>query len=231
MWDSNGGKNYFFDAGTFTYIPGGSILPGIPVVPTPDRIQPSAPQSLITTGKTDKTVNLEWKASTDNVGVIGYDILRNGTKVATVRGAIKWQDSNLQPATNYSYTVRAFDAAGNMSALSNTVTTMTNSPAPANTVTIYYKRGLSTPHIHYRAVGGKWTIAPGTLMQNAEISGYSKITINIGTATRLEACFNNGKGVWDSNGGRNYLFDAGVNTFIPAADGRSAGTITKAMPK
>ncbi len=93
-----------------------------------------------------------------------------------------------------------------------------------NTVTIYYKRGYSTPYIHYRPVGGTWTTTPGRAMQNSEVAGYSKITINIGPATQLEACFNNGSGTWDSNGGRNYFFNVGTSTY-------NAGTITSGVPK
>lgn len=50
-------------------------------------------------------------------------------------------------------------------------------------------------------------------MPNAEISGYFKITIPLGYMDELIACFNDGKGIWDSNGGANYRFKEGVWTF------------------
>src|SRR5581483_289691 len=51
-------------------------------------------------------INLSWTASTDNVGVVGYRINRNGTQVAT-SGTATFSDTSLVPATAYSYTVSA----------------------------------------------------------------------------------------------------------------------------
>src|SRR5690606_11485081 len=65
-------------------------------------------------------------------------------------------------------------------------------PLPGNQVTVYYKHGWTTANIHYRPEGGTWTSVPGVAMeQDPANPGYSKITIDIGTAARLEACFNN----------------------------------------
>lgn len=79
---------------------------------------------------------LNWSASTDNVGVTGYNIYRNGVKVGT-SNTTSFVDTGLTPSTSYNYTVKAFDAAGNESGASNqvTVTTLAQSAcgAPANT--------------------------------------------------------------------------------------------------
>lgn len=103
-------------------------------------------------------------------------------------------------------------------------------PGAVNTVTVYYKQGYTTPYIHYRPEGGAWTIAPGTAIAASEVAGYNKITINIGSATRLEACFNNGSGTWDSNGGRNYFFNVGNNIYIPGANGAPGEVRTGQSP-
>ncbi|MGM0368849.1 MAG: carbohydrate binding domain-containing protein [Bacillota bacterium] len=87
---------------------------------------------------------------------------------------------------------------------------------------IYYKRGYDTPYIHY-AVNGTWTDAPGVEMEDSEYEGYSVITIDLEEASELEACFNDGTGNWDSNGGNNYNFSAGVSTF-------EEGNITEGTP-
>ncbi|MEK4513354.1 alpha-amylase [Paenibacillus sp. FSL K6-2524] len=93
-------------------------------------------------------------------------------------------------------------------------------PGPGNKVTVYYKEGWSNVNIHYRAEGGTWTAVPGVTMANDPINpGYKKITIDIGTATRLEACFNNGSNVWDSNSQKNYFFNVGDNIYIPGING------------
>lgn len=82
-----------------------------------------------------------------------------------------------------------------------------------NTVTIYYFTGWQNAHIHYAINGGQWTQAPGVRMtRSAAYPGYSEVTINLNSATGLQAVFNNGSGQWDNNGGRNYQFSQGVYT-------------------
>jgi hypothetical protein len=76
-----------------------------------------------------KTIQLTWAASTDNVGVVGYNILREGRRVARLRdGTTTFLDSQLDPGTTYTYQVRAFDAAENESGLSNATTATTPEP-------------------------------------------------------------------------------------------------------
>ena len=86
-----------------------------------DTTPPSAPTGLHVTGTTSASVSLAWTASTDNVGVTGYQVYRDGTQVATVPGT-SYTDSGLTPSTGHAYTVRARDAAGNQSAASASVT-------------------------------------------------------------------------------------------------------------
>ncbi|MFD2876602.1 carbohydrate binding domain-containing protein [Paenibacillus rhizoplanae] len=80
--------------------------------------------------------------------------------------------------------------------------------------------------MHYRPVGGTWTVSPGVAIPAAEVAGYNKITINIGAATQLEACFNNSSGTWDSNGGSNYLFGTGTWTYTPTGNIQAGGPVT-----
>ncbi|AIW42232.1 family 14 glycosylhydrolase [Paenibacillus polymyxa] len=98
-----------------------------------------------------------------------------------------------------------------------------------NKVTVYYKKGFNSPYIHYRPAGGNWTAVPGVKMQDAEISGYAKITVDIGSASQLEAAFNDGNNSWDSNNTKNYLFSAGTSTYTPGSNG-AAGTIRTGAP-
>lgn len=98
-------------------------------------------------------------------------------------------------------------------------------PKPGNKVTVYYKEGWTNVNIHYRPEGGTWTSVPGVKMENDSLNpGYKKITIDIGTASRLEACFNNGSNVWDSNGQKNYFFNTGDNIYIPGIN-NAAGQV------
>jgi chitin-binding protein len=87
--------------------------------PAVDTVAPSAPTSLHSMGETDTTINLMWNESTDNVGVKQYEVYRNGVKVQTVTGT-SVTDTGLTANTNYTYTVKAVDAAGNVSEVSNT---------------------------------------------------------------------------------------------------------------
>jgi chitodextrinase len=68
---------------------------------------------------------LKWTASTDNQGVARYEILRNGTVLASVTGT-SFADVNLRSKTTYAYQVRAIDQAGQVSALSNLVKAATS---------------------------------------------------------------------------------------------------------
>ena len=84
-------------------------------VPIPDLTAPSTPTSLQGTTISTSQINLSWNASTDNVGVTGYKIYRDGIQITTTANTT-FQDAGLSPSTTYSYTVSAYDAAGNDSA-------------------------------------------------------------------------------------------------------------------
>ncbi|MEZ0090809.1 discoidin domain-containing protein [Streptacidiphilus sp. EB129] len=87
-----------------------------------DTTPPTAPGNLAYTQPQSGQITLTWRASTDNVGVTGYDVYRNGALATTVDGStLTWTDSQPDTAT-VSYYVTAHDAAGNQSPASNTVT-------------------------------------------------------------------------------------------------------------
>ncbi|MEZ4792267.1 MAG: M12 family metallo-peptidase [Gelidibacter sp.] len=90
----------------------------------PDTTAPTTPTSLAASGTTQTTTNLSWSASTDNVGVTGYDVYQGSTVIATVTGTTR-QVTGLTANTVYSFRVRAKDAAGNVSGYSNTVNVTT----------------------------------------------------------------------------------------------------------
>lgn len=92
----------------------------------PDTTAPSAPSSLTAPSKSNVTVNLSWNASTDNVGVVGYDVYRNGTLLGATTGGTTYNVTGLTPSTTYTFTVKARDAAGNVSAASNTLSVTTD---------------------------------------------------------------------------------------------------------
>jgi Fibronectin type III domain/Calcineurin-like phosphoesterase/Carbohydrate binding domain len=81
-----------------------------------DTGPPTVPTNLTAKAVSSTEVDLGWYASTDDVGVTGYTIYRDGTQIGTVGGStLTYDDLTAQPSTPYSYTVDAFDAAGNHS--------------------------------------------------------------------------------------------------------------------
>ena len=82
-----------------------------------DTVAPSTPSNVVATKTTSTSITLNWSPSTDNVGVAGYEIFRNGAAIADVF-LPPFQDGGLSPSATYTYAVRAFDLAGNMSPLS-----------------------------------------------------------------------------------------------------------------
>jgi fibronectin type 3 domain-containing protein len=95
-----------------------------------DTQKPTVPSNLSATATSWSRIDLSWQASSDDVGVTGYRVYRNGAQIASIGAATGYSDTSVTPSTSYSYAVRAFDAAGNLSDPSNTASTTT----PAQTV-------------------------------------------------------------------------------------------------
>src|SRR5436190_221461 len=114
--------------------------------PPPDTTPPTVPTGLTASAVSSSQINLSWTASSDNVGVSGYRVYRNGTQIATT-SATSFANTGLSPSTTYSYTVAAYDAAGNLSAQSSSASATT--PAPPDTtppaVTINQAAGQADP--------------------------------------------------------------------------------------
>jgi predicted metal-dependent phosphoesterase TrpH len=84
-----------------------------------DVQSPSVPSAVSATAPSASRIDVTWSASTDDVGVTGYRIRRDGDLLATVAGSVtSFGDSGLAGASTYAYTVEAVDAAGNASAAS-----------------------------------------------------------------------------------------------------------------
>jgi hypothetical protein len=83
---------------------------------TTDNQPPSMPGSPILMGATTTTAQLSWSAATDNVGIAGYDILRDGRLLSQVPATVlTYMNSGLTAGASYSFSVRAYDANGNYS--------------------------------------------------------------------------------------------------------------------
>jgi parallel beta-helix repeat protein len=123
--------------------------------PAPDTEGPTAPTNLVATAFSSTEVNLSWSGSTDNVRVTGYDIFRDGALLDSVEAETTFSDTTAGPSTSYSYQVRARDAAGNVSALSD--------PAIATTPGFpVFADGFETGDF------SKWTANMGLVTQQQE---------------------------------------------------------------
>ncbi|WP_234859529.1 reprolysin-like metallopeptidase [Aquimarina aquimarini] len=89
-----------------------------------DTQAPTVPSGLTASNITATTASLSWNASTDNVGVTGYNIYQANTVIGTVSNT-SYQVTGLSPNTTYSFSVKAKDAAGNESGASAPVSVTT----------------------------------------------------------------------------------------------------------
>ena len=103
---------------------------------TPDTQAPTAPTNLKATSASATQINLSWTASTDNVAVTAYKVLRcqgagctNISTIATVTG-LTYKSTGLTASTTYRYRLRAADAAGNLSPFTSFVSATTVVAAP-----------------------------------------------------------------------------------------------------
>jgi len=138
-----------------------------------DTQAPSAPANLAAPSTTSSSISLSWTASTDNVGVTGYQILRapgtSGGTFAQVGTSTtnSFTNTGLAASTTFRYQVRAVDAAGNLSAVSNTVTAATQAgggdtqapTAPAN---------LAAPTTTSSSISLSWSAST----DNVGVTGY-----------------------------------------------------------
>jgi len=139
-----------------------SNIVSITTVTAPDTQAPTAPV-LTSNNITETTVDLVWSGSTDNVGVTGYDVYKNNVLLTSITGT-SYQATGLTSGSSYNFTVKAKDAAGNVSANSNTETITTITPdtqAPSAAV-------LSTSNITQSTVDLSWTAST----DNVGVTGY-----------------------------------------------------------
>ena len=138
-----------------------------------DTMPPTAPTALTAVSVSSSQVNLGWNASSDAVGVTGYDIFRNGVFLRTVTGLTS-SDTGLAASTNYSYFVKARDAAGNSSSPSSTVVVTTQS-SPVTTATI---TGTVANSAGGAVASAKIEVGSGKTKKTANVNSNGQYTIS-----------------------------------------------------
>jgi chitodextrinase len=156
--------------------------PPAPPAPTPDTTPPSVPGALAVSNVAQTSMTLQWSASNDNVGVTGYDVYRNSSKVASVTSTSSSQ-SGLACGTTYQYEVVARDAAGNASqparASAATAACATPTPPPpppsppADTTPPSQPTGLTVSGATRTSLSLTWAASS----DNVAVTGY-RILVN-----------------------------------------------------
>ncbi|WP_136607775.1 fibronectin type III domain-containing protein [Paenibacillus dokdonensis] len=136
-----------------------------------DQQAPSAPANLRSTAVTSSTISLAWNASTDNVGVTGYDVYQGSSLVGSVSGnTLAFIHTSLTADTTYSYTVKAKDAAGNVSAASGVLSVKTSaSGGGTDTQAPTMPTNLAVTSVTTSSVSLSWTAST----DNVGVTGYN----------------------------------------------------------
>ena len=195
---------------------------------TGDNVAPSKPTGLSASAVSGIQINLSWTASSDNVGVTAYRIYRDGSAnpVATVNApATSYNDTGLTPATAYTYTVKAVDAAGNASDASDPASATT-----LDTVAPSKPAGLSATAVSGTQINLSWTAST----DNVGVTAYRIFrngSINPVATVNAPATTYNDTGL---NPGTAYTYtvkaaDAAGNASV-ASDPASATTLDTIAP-
>jgi len=162
------GAGYQFINTSGDYLDYGSIAcSGAPE----DTISPTKPTHLTATSDNPQLVSLAWSPSTDNVGVTGYDIYRDGVFLVNIPPMTNYDDTTVQPDTTYSYRVRARDAAGHSSSLSSSISITTPG--------LLFSDGFESGDF------SQWTSMAGLVIQQQDVFAgqYAVRGSSTGTAT------------------------------------------------
>jgi chitodextrinase len=181
-------------------------------------------------------VDLAWGASTDNVGVTGYSITRNGSPLTTVGGTVtSFADTTASPSTAYTYVVRASDAAGNTSGPSNSAQVTT--PAGGGGGATFTFAPSDDSYVDQAAASSNFGTATRVVADNSPVQdGLFKFAVatgacSVSTAT-LSLTVGSGSSDGSAKGGdlraaANNNWSEGAVTWAnaPAASGAILGTL------
>ncbi|PKV52897.1 putative secreted protein (Por secretion system target) [Aquimarina sp. MAR_2010_214] len=163
----------------------------------PDTQAPTVPANLTASNIANTSADLSWDASTDNTGVTGYDIYQDGTSIGSSTSTT-YSVSGLTANTTYSFTVKAKDAAGNVSGSSNAANvkttnvvqyTLTTNTTGQGTVSGggTYNSGTSVTVTATAASGWDFSGWSGALSGNTNPTSISMSSDKTVTATFTEA--------------------------------------------
>ena len=173
-----------FDAATPANASADSIAAGVTTPAAPDLTPPTVPADLLAHASAPTRILVTWTASTDagGAGLDGYELRRDGALVATLgAGAVSYEDLQVQPATTYTYRLRAFDAALPRNVSADSAPASATTPVvPDTTPPTVPQDVVATATSHQRVVV-TWTASTDA---GAGLGGY-EVTRGDGVKTTL----------------------------------------------
>ncbi len=149
-----------------------------------DTTAPSIPSGLTASAASSSQINLSWSAATDTggSGLAGYKVYRNGTQIGTTTTP-SYSNTGLAASTTYSYTVAAYDAAGNNSAQSGQAFATTTAAPDTSAPSI--PAGLTASAASSSQINLSWSAATDT--GGSGLAGYKvyRNGVQIGTTTTI----------------------------------------------
>jgi hypothetical protein len=146
-------------------------------------------------------VDLSWAASSDNIGVAGYKIKRNGADLKTVTAGTTYSDTTAVAGTTYTYTVSAFDAKGNASGATSAAPVTT--PTAAGSAITYVRNAVGS------TAGGTTFDVP--IASTAGDALVASIALQAGSTAAVSSVTDSAGGTW-TKGSVGYV--AGFSTRI-----------------
>jgi len=125
-----------------------------------DSTPPTTPGGFTATAQSPIEVDLGWSASTDNTGVTGYDVFRDGALYQSLGPVTSYADTSVLASSTHQYAVRARDAAGNVSADTSTIS-VTTPPATGS----LFSDGFESGTLH------AWTATSGLTVESSTVHG------------------------------------------------------------
>ncbi|MGW8390609.1 carbohydrate binding domain-containing protein [Pseudoduganella sp. HUAS MS19] len=229
-WDNNGGKNYALGSG-ISAVSAGTVTSANPCAGA-DTTPPSAPAGLAGSNVGSQSATLSWAAASDNIGVAGYNILRNNAQIAAT-SATTYSDTGLAPATSYSYMVQAYDAAGNTSPASAALAVTTTAAAACQvSFTIANANTLMGQNLYVVGNGaalGNWSPANGFALaiqgSGANVPWSGTLTLPAATAIEYKYVkWNGSTAAWEgsqgtASGNREFSTPAACSSPLQRNDG------------
>ncbi len=182
-----------------------------------DTSAPSVPSGVMASALSSSQIAVTWTASSDDVGVAGYRVFRNGTQLASTPAA-SYTDSSLAPGTTWAYSVSAYDAAGNTSAQS--------APVSATTLPDTAPPSIPSGLVATAASSSRINLSWSPSSDNVSVAGYAVFRDGVQIATASAT-------TWSDAGlapATSYTY--AVSASDPAGNGsaRSAAAIAVTLP-